>query len=51
VCWVYGMGGISVEEYSKRLVGFSSLVEKGSCVLVHGISSHDLGYRNKLFMV
>jgi hypothetical protein len=50
-----GGGGISLEEYSKGLVGFSSLVEKGSqdtsCVLVHGVSSCDLGCNNKLFMI
>ena len=42
------MGGLSLEEYSKGLVGFSYLIEKGfqdmSCVLVHGYSSCDLGF-------
>jgi hypothetical protein len=51
----YGGGGLSLEEYSKGLAGFSSLVEKGfqdtSCVLVHGVSSCDLGCCNKLSMV
>ena len=50
-----GREGISLEEYNKGLVGFSSLVEKGFpgyfCVLVHGIYSCDLAFYNKLFMV
>jgi len=29
VCKVYGVGGLSLKEYSKGLAGFSSLVEKG----------------------
>jgi hypothetical protein len=29
VLGVYGGGGLSLEEYNKGLVGFSSLVEKG----------------------
>jgi hypothetical protein len=41
---------LSLEEYSKGLAWFSSLVEKGipgtSCVLVHGVSSCDLGCCN-----
>jgi hypothetical protein len=45
-----GGEGISLEEYRKGLVGFSSLVEKGfqdtSCVLLHGVSSCDLGCCN-----
>jgi hypothetical protein len=51
------VGGLSLEEYSKGLVGFSSLPllrrvsQDTSCVLVHGVSSCDLGYCNKLFMV
>jgi hypothetical protein len=55
VLGLYGGGGLSLEEYKKGLVGFSSLVEKGfpgtSCVLVHGVSSCDLGCCNKLFVV
>jgi hypothetical protein len=47
-----GCGGLSLEEYRKGLVGFSSLVERGfqdtSCVLVHGVSSCDLGCCNKI---
>ena len=49
------MGGLSLEEYSKGLVGFFPLLRRVSqdisCVLVHGISSCDLGYCNKLLMV
>jgi hypothetical protein len=41
---------LSLEEYSKGLAWFSSLVEKGipgtSCVFVHGVSSCDLGCCN-----
>jgi hypothetical protein len=49
------VGGISLEEYSKGLVGFSSLIEKGfpgyflcTCALYF---SCDLGCCNKLSMV
>jgi hypothetical protein len=48
-----GVGGISLEEYSKGLARFSCLVERvsldTSCVLVHGVSSCDLGCCNKIF--
>jgi hypothetical protein len=49
------VGGLSLEEYRKGLVGFLPLLRRisqdASCVLVHGVSSCDLGYCNKLFMV
>jgi hypothetical protein len=42
--------GISLEEYSKGLLGFLPLLRRVfyniSCVLVHDISSCDLGYCN-----
>jgi hypothetical protein len=51
---VYSGEGISLEEYSKGLVGFLPLCRRvsqdTSCVLVHGVSSCDLGCC-KLFMV
>jgi hypothetical protein len=48
------VGGLSLEEYRKRL-SFLPLLRRvsqdTSCVLVHDVSSCDLGYCNKLFMV
>jgi hypothetical protein len=44
------VGGISLKEYSKGLAGFRPLLRRvsqdTSCVLVHGVSSSDLGYCN-----
>jgi hypothetical protein len=50
-----GGEGISLEEYNKGLAGFLPLLRRvsqdTSCVLVHGVSSCDLGCCNKLSMV
>jgi hypothetical protein len=55
VCKVYGVGGISLENIAKDWLGFLPLLRRVSqdisCVLVHGISSCDLGYCSKLLMV
>jgi hypothetical protein len=49
------VGGLSLENIADDWLGFLPLLRRvshdTSCVLVHGISSCDLGYYSKLFMV